>query len=177
MTIDTLKEKLDGIYGWSVKGDKVEPPKHTFPKAVKDRADYFAEMFQDGMTFLGCLDCIFSDKKPDDYEVFGKNAGETCKVIFDSGCFRLKTSRGRGRGFWFEDDSTVTIIGNVWENPELFGGSRMMKKYKVSIIFDEDYWPWAYIVEAENFQEALKEASKRNRASDEDITRVEIVEV
>lgn len=58
-------------------------------------------------------------KIPDDYEVFGKNAGETCKVIFDSGCFRLKTSRGRGRGFWFEDDSTVTIIGNIYENPEL----------------------------------------------------------
>lgn len=60
-------------------------------------------------------------KIPDDYEVFGKNAGETCKVIFDSGCFRLKTSRGRGRGFWFEDDSTVTIIGNIYENPELLG--------------------------------------------------------
>ena len=52
-----------------------------------------------------------------------------------------------------------------------------MKKYKVSLIFEEDYWPWAYIVEVNNFQEALKEASKRNRASDEDITRVEIVEV
>lgn len=63
-------------------------------------------------------------KIPDDYEVFGKNAGETCKVIFDSGCFRLKTSRGRGRGFWFEDDSTVTIIGNIYENPELLGGMK-----------------------------------------------------
>lgn len=52
-----------------------------------------------------------------------------------------------------------------------------MKKYKVSIIFDEDYWPWTYIVEAENFQKALKEASKRSYASDEDIIRVEIVEV
>ena len=61
-------------------------------------------------------------KIPDDYEVFGKNAGETCKVIFDSGCFRLKTLCGRGRGFWFEDDSTVTIIGNIYENPELLGG-------------------------------------------------------
>ena len=53
----------------------------------------------------------------------------------------------------------------------------MSKKYKVSLIFDENYWPWAYIVEADNFKEALKEASKRNRASDDDITRVEIVEV
>ena len=68
MTIDSLKEKWDGIHAWSVKDGKVEPPKHTFPKAVKDRVDYFAEMSQDGMTFLGCLDCIFSDKKPDDYD-------------------------------------------------------------------------------------------------------------
>ena len=36
-----------------------------------------------------------------------------------------------------------------------------MKKYKVSLIFEEDNWPWTYIVEAENFQEALKEASKQ----------------
>lgn len=67
MTIDAFKERMDGVYGWSVKGDKVEPPKHTFPKAVKDRADYFAEMSQDGMTFLGCLDCIFSNEEPEDY--------------------------------------------------------------------------------------------------------------
>lgn len=53
----------------------------------------------------------------------------------------------------------------------------MMKKYKVSLIFDEDYWPWAYIVKANNFQEALKIASRRGLTSDEDITRVEIVEV
>ena len=52
-----------------------------------------------------------------------------------------------------------------------------MKKYKVSIIFDEDYWPWTYIVEANNFQEALKKASERNRTSDEDVTIIEIVEV
>ena len=58
-------------------------------------------------------------KIPDDYEVFGKNAGEICKVVFDSGCFRLKTLYGRGRGFWFEDDNMVTIIGNIYENPEL----------------------------------------------------------
>lgn len=44
MTIDALKEKWDGIYAWNVKEGKVEPPKHTFPKAVKDRADYFAEV-------------------------------------------------------------------------------------------------------------------------------------
>lgn len=68
MSIDALKEKWDGIYAWNVKDGKVEPPKHTFPKAVKDRADYFAEMFEDGMTLVGCLDCIFSNEKPDDYD-------------------------------------------------------------------------------------------------------------
>ena len=52
-----------------------------------------------------------------------------------------------------------------------------MKKYKVSLIFEEDYWPWTYIVEANNFQEALKRASRSGLTSDEDITRVEIVEV
>lgn len=52
-----------------------------------------------------------------------------------------------------------------------------MKKYKVSLSFGEDCWGWEYIVEAENFQEALKEASKHGMADDEDITRVEIVEV
>lgn len=52
-----------------------------------------------------------------------------------------------------------------------------MKKYKVSLIFEEDYWPWTYIVEANNYQEALKRASRSGLTSDEDITRVEIVEV
>ena len=52
-----------------------------------------------------------------------------------------------------------------------------MKKYKVYLIFDEDYSPWTYIVEANNFQEALKEASKQSLASDENMIRVEIVEV
>lgn len=53
----------------------------------------------------------------------------------------------------------------------------MIKIYKVSLIFEEDYWPWTYIVEAENFQEALKRASERSFSSDEDITRIEIKEV
>ena len=35
MTIDALKEKWDGIYAWNVKDGRVEPPKHTFPKALK----------------------------------------------------------------------------------------------------------------------------------------------
>lgn len=59
-------------------------------------------------------------KIPDDYSAFGKNAGEILKVAFDSGCFRLKTFHGRGRGFYFEDNNTVEIIGNIYENPEFW---------------------------------------------------------
>lgn len=66
--IDNIKQKMNGIYGWSVKDDRVEPPTHTFPKAVKERADYFAEMMEDVLTFLGCLECIFSDEKPKYYD-------------------------------------------------------------------------------------------------------------
>ncbi len=57
-------------------------------------------------------------KIPDDYSAFGKNAGEILKVAFNNGCFRLKRPNSKGRGFYFEDDSTVTIIGNIYENPE-----------------------------------------------------------
>lgn len=60
-------------------------------------------------------------KIPDDYDKFGRNAGEILKVAFDSGCFRLKRPNSKGRGFYFEDDNTVEIIGNIYENPELLG--------------------------------------------------------
>lgn len=60
-------------------------------------------------------------KIPEDYDKFGRNAGEILKVAFDSGCFRLKRPNSKGRGFYFEDDNTVTIIGNIYENPGLLG--------------------------------------------------------
>ncbi len=60
-------------------------------------------------------------KIPENYDKFGRNAGEILKVAFDSGCFRLKRPNSKGRGFYFEDDNMVEVIGNIYENPELLG--------------------------------------------------------
>ena len=69
-----MKEKIDslfkGIYDWKVSNGKAEPPKHHFPKFVKERADYFWEMAEDGLTFMGAMECIFADEKPNDYDFF-----------------------------------------------------------------------------------------------------------
>lgn len=60
-------------------------------------------------------------KIPDDYDTFGHNAGEVLKVAYDSGCFRLKRPNCKGRGFFFEDNNTVELIGNEFENKDLLG--------------------------------------------------------
>lgn len=65
---DKFKNMVQGIYGWKVKDGKVAPPKHILPTEVKDRADYFSEMLEDGMTIMGCMECIFADEKPKDYD-------------------------------------------------------------------------------------------------------------
>ena len=65
---DDIKQKFDGVYGWKIKDGKVVQPQHSLPEAVKKRADYFWEMTEDGMSFLGVLECIFADEKPKDYD-------------------------------------------------------------------------------------------------------------
>ncbi|MDS9269537.1 hypothetical protein RLM43_00555, partial [Streptococcus pneumoniae] len=54
---------------WTVEDGKPQPPKQDLPQAVKDRADYFWEMAEDGMTFMGAMECIFADEKPTDYDL------------------------------------------------------------------------------------------------------------
>lgn len=66
-------------------------------------------------------------KVDDDYDTFGKMAGEIREVWFKDGGFRLKpkyaSSIDRGdRGYWLEDGADYEVIGNVFDNPELLGG-------------------------------------------------------
>lgn len=57
---------------------------------------------------------------PDDYELYGTNAGEAYEVYFAYGGFRLKPKyNSKARGYWLEDDNEIEIIGNIYENKEL----------------------------------------------------------
>lgn len=54
-------EKLTrGIYGWSIKDGKYVPPKIIFPKSVVERFEYFAEEMENGLTFQGAAEIVFS---------------------------------------------------------------------------------------------------------------------
>ena len=67
--MEDLKKKVNEVYGWEVEDGKPKPPKQDLPQAVKDRADYFWEMTEDGMTFMGAMECIFADEKPKEYDL------------------------------------------------------------------------------------------------------------
>lgn len=59
-------------------------------------------------------------KIPDDYDEFGKHAGEKYEVTFDFGGCRLKPKNRRdARRFWLENGRMVEVIGNIHDNPEL----------------------------------------------------------
>lgn len=97
-------EEINGL--WCERDfDEIEPMQYTVLHDVHGK-----EVFEGDIV-----------KIPEDYDKFGRNAGEILKVTFNNGCFRLKRPNSKGRGFYFEDDNTVTIIGNIYENPELLG--------------------------------------------------------
>ena len=66
--MEELKKKVNAVYNWTVEDGNPKPPKQDLPQAVKDRADYFWDMAEDGMTFMGAMECIFADEKPTDYD-------------------------------------------------------------------------------------------------------------
>lgn len=59
----------------------------------------------------------------DDYDTYGKNAGEIYEVYFNAGGFRLKpkydTHKRGDRGFWLDNGNDVAVLGNIYENPNL----------------------------------------------------------
>ncbi|CMZ84346.1 gp24 [Streptococcus pneumoniae] len=67
--MEELKQKVNEVYNWTVEDGKPQPPQQDLPQVVKDRADYFWEMAEDGMTFMGAMECIFADEKPTDYDL------------------------------------------------------------------------------------------------------------
>ena len=72
-------------------------------------------------------------KVDDDYDTFGKMAGEIREVWFKDGGFRLKpkyaSSVARGdRGCWLEDGADFEVIGNVFDNSKLLQKSESRDK-------------------------------------------------
>ena len=58
-------------------------------------------------------------KIPDNYDEFGRNAGEIYEIYFCCGGFRLNPKYSQARGYWLEDDRTVEVIGNIHDDKEL----------------------------------------------------------
>ena len=59
-------------------------------------------------------------KIPDNYKEYGVTAGETYKIYFAFGGFRLKPKYNLGaRGYWLENNNEVEVIGNTTDNSEL----------------------------------------------------------
>lgn len=59
-------------------------------------------------------------KIPDDYDTYGQFAGEKREIYFNQG-FRLAPKWDvNHRGNWLEDTEDFEIIGNIYENADLF---------------------------------------------------------
>ncbi|MGM0175724.1 hypothetical protein [Enterococcus sp. DIV0800] len=58
--MDKMIEAHKAVFGFEIIDGKIRPPKYTLPKAVKERIRYIGEEAENGMTFLGCLNCILA---------------------------------------------------------------------------------------------------------------------
>ncbi|HEL2202609.1 TPA: hypothetical protein TZE08_002250, partial [Streptococcus suis] len=67
--MEKLKNMYRGVYGWTVQNGKPFPPAHDLPSVAKNRVDYFWDMAEHGMTFMGAMKCIFANQKPEEYDL------------------------------------------------------------------------------------------------------------
>ena len=59
-------------------------------------------------------------KIPDDYDIYGMNAGEIYVIYFSNGGFRCKPKYNKSaKGSWLEDDGEFEYVGNIYDNPDL----------------------------------------------------------
>ncbi|MGM0074380.1 hypothetical protein [Enterococcus diestrammenae] len=68
-----MGKTFKNIFGWTVDGEQVIPPKFSFPDCVWDRVSYFSEGFEYGLTYSGCLSLVLAYDEDD------------CKKKFDLG--------------------------------------------------------------------------------------------
>lgn len=65
----SFDEMMISIYGWKVKNNEAIPPRCILPECVRERIRYFARMATFGMSFMGCMEFILTDKDEELNEV------------------------------------------------------------------------------------------------------------
>lgn len=68
MTKDTFEKTMNSIYKWSIKDEKVKPPKSELPECIKSRVWWLLSLTYDdfyrpgpGISFIGQLKCVLPD--------------------------------------------------------------------------------------------------------------------
>lgn len=81
MTKETYEKTMNSIYSWSVKDEKVKPPKSELPECIKSRVRWLLSLTYDdfyrpgpGISFIGQLKCVLPDpdeekKAKEDWEL------------------------------------------------------------------------------------------------------------
>lgn len=58
--MDKMIEAHDAVFGFEIVEGKIKTPKYKLPAAVKERIKYIGEESENGMTFLGCMNCVLA---------------------------------------------------------------------------------------------------------------------
>lgn len=58
--MEKMIEAHKAVFGFEIVDGKVAPPKYDLPKCMKERIAYIGSESENGMSFLGCINCIFA---------------------------------------------------------------------------------------------------------------------